>query len=555
MKRNIYTLTISLIVMFCTVSIFAQQSVNAINPIRLNSLGYTPKSEKIITIVAKKCAKVILKKAEDNSIVFQAKVTGPFNQQDMNLVYWKADFTGFQATGNYYVEVVDLAKSNVFPVNQDVYNYPYYTAMRGFYLWRCGAGVTEIVGADTFSHAACHMDDGHWDYTEVGKQHTDGTGGWHDAGDYGKYTVNAGITLSNLFFTWQLFGEKLKSIPLNLPVTAGEMPEFLEELKWETDYILKMEFPDGSGRVSHKLTRLNFEPFVLPELDTTSRYFSEWSTNANANFSAIMAMAARFFKPYNPEYAAKCLEAGIRSYKFLMSNPTDVPCNFKDFNTGTYQANDKQARLWAASELWETTGDAVYLSDFEKMTPEFAVKVDVNWDWSDVKNLGMFTYLLSKRDGKNPDLYKLIKNDLMLVADSVIHGVQSDAFGRPFNKYYWGCNGTIARISVTLGVANQLNPDEKWLLAAQEIVAHIFGKNNYGRSFVTGLGVNPPMHPHDRRSGGDNVINPWPGYLVGGGHNPTGWLDKEESYSTNEIAINWQAPLVYLLAWMAAESN
>jgi endoglucanase len=553
MKKLLFAFSICLVSTLWSYSVIGQEITGVLNPIRLNSLGYTPQSLKTITIVTKKCNKVTVKKADDNSVVFQAKVTGPFTQSEMNLVYWKADFSDFQIPGNYYVEVAGLAKSDIFPINADVYKLPYSTSMKAFYLWRCGTDVSEIAGRDTFSHAACHTNDGFWDYTEVGKKHTDGTGGWHDAGDYGKYTVNAGITLSNLFFTWELFGEKLKSIPLNLPVTAGEMPEFLEELKWETDYILKMEYPDGSGRVSHKLTRLNFEPFVLPELDTAQRYFSEWSTNANAHFSAIMAMAARYFKPYNPEYAAKCIEAGLRSYRFLVSNPTDVPCNLKDFRTGTYQANDKQARLWAAAELWETTGETIYLSDFEKLASEFDVKLDMNWDWSDVKNLGMYTYLLSKREGKDPNLFRLIKNDLFLVADSVIYNIQSDAFGRPFTKYYWGCNGTIARISITLGVANQLSPDEKWKIAAEEILAHIFGKNIYNRSFVTGLGINPPMHPHDRRSGGDNVVDPWPGYLVGGGHTATGWADEEGSYTTNEIAINWQSPLVYLLAWLATE--
>jgi len=62
------------------------------------------------------------------------------------------------------------------------------------------------------------------------------------------------------------------------------------------------------------------------------------------------------------------------------------------------------------------------------------------------------------------------------------------------------------------------------------------------------LGIEPPMHPHDRRSGADDVEAPWPGYIVGGGHEATDWVDIQESYSHNEVAINWQAALVYALA-------
>jgi endoglucanase len=64
------------------------------------------------------------------------------------------------------------------------------------------------------------------------------------------------------------------------------------------------------------------------------------------------------------------------------------------------------------------------------------------------------------------------------------------------------------------------------------------------------------MHPHDRRSGADDVHAPWPGYLVGGGHpKATDWVDDQESYRTNEIAINWNATLIYALAWAADDGR
>lgn len=122
-------------------------------------------------------------------------------------------------------------------------------------------------------------------------------------------------------------------------------------------------------------------------------------------------------------------------------------------------------------------------------------------------------------------------------------------YGRPFgSQYYWGCNGTVGRQAVNLQVANLLSPNPKYTDATLDIIAHLFGRNYYGRSYVTGLGINPPMHPHDRRSAADGVESPWPGYLVGGGRSATDWVDKQEDFSRNEIAINWQAGLVYALA-------
>ena len=66
---------------------------------------------------------------------------------------------------------------------------------------------------------------------------------------------------------------------------------------------------------------------------------------------------------------------------------------------------------------------------------------------------------------------------------------------------------------------------------------------------MTGLGRNPPLNPHDRRSGADNITPPWPGYLVGGPHpSPKDWVDSQNDYRTNEIAINWNGALIYALA-------
>jgi len=135
------------------------------------------------------------------------------------------------------------------------------------------------------------------------------------------------------------------------------------------------------------------------------------------------------------------------------------------------------------------------------------------------------------------------------VADKIVAKAESDIFQRPLgSKYYWGCNGTVARQVMNLQVANKINPNKKYIETSLDAISNIFGRNQYGRSFVTGLGHLPPMNPHCRRSGGDTIKEPWPGYIVGGGNKATDWKDEEGSYQTNEIAINWQAALVYALA-------
>jgi len=515
--------------------------------IHLNSLGFLPQSSKKASVIGT-AETFVLKQVAGQKVVFKGKISSPVFQKDVNQNVAVADFSLFIQNGKFYLELPDGTKSVDFEISPKVYDWAFYTSMRGFYLWRCGTAVEGDHNGIHYAHDACHLDDGYEDFQGKRDERRDGTKGWHDAGDYGKYVVNAGVTVGMMFMAWDQFQDNLKNFSLNLPATAKGYPDFLKELKWETDWLLTMQYTDGSGRVAHKLTRKNFEPFCKPEADKEKRYFTEWSSAATADFVAMMAQAARYFEPYDKAYSQKCLAAAQLSYQFLKENPDDKGFVQGEFKTGGYQTTDEDDRLWAAAEMWETTGNSAFLKDFELQAEALRFKIDEDWDWGDVSNLGMFEYVLSKKPGKNPEILKTIQKNIVDVANSITKNAAADVYGRPLIRYYWGCNGTIARQVLNLQVANLISPDKKYIQTSQDAIANIFGRNNYNRSFVTGLGIRPPVNPHDRRSGSDNIVEPWPGYLVGGGHTATGWNDKQEDYSTNEIAINWQGALVYALA-------
>jgi Glycosyl hydrolase family 9./N-terminal ig-like domain of cellulase. len=540
MRKSVaYTLAL----FFLSINLLTAQNAT----ISVNSLGFKPQSVKKASVICE-AKEFVIKRANDKTIVFKGKLSAPVFQKDVNQNVSLADFSSLSKVGKYYIELPDGSKSTPFEISKTAYDQAFYTSMRAFYLWRCGTRVNGEFLGRKYSHEACHMNDGYEDFQGKPDSKRDGTGGWHDAGDYGKYVVNAGITVGMMFLAWENFQDKLKSFKLDLPETAPGFPDYLKELKWETDWLFSMQYPDGSGKVSHKLTRKSFEPFCKPEDDKERRYFTDWSSAATADFVGMMAQAARYFMPYDKNYAQKCLNAAKISYNFLKANPEDKVFVQGEFATGGYQTEDKDDRLWAAAEMWETTGDREYLVDFEKRAAEQNGEIDEDWDWQDLSNLGMFTYALSKKQGKNPELDKQIKKNIVNVANLIALKCGSDVYGRPSTKYYWGCNGTMAREVINLQVANKIAPNKNYTQSTQDIIGHIFGRNFYNRSYVTGLGINPPMNPHDRRSASDSVKEPWPGYLVGGGHTATGWNDQTEDYRTNEIAINWQGALVYALA-------
>jgi endoglucanase len=543
--KNLYILTFALALAFTGC---LSKKNNSLEHIRMNALGFKPQANKQATLITENSGFRILE-ASTKQTVFSGKASGPYVQTDVNQTAFIADFSKLNQEGSFVLETENGTQSEPFSIGKTVYDSAFYLAMRGFYLWRCGTAVKASYHGETFKQEACHLNDGQLTYTEFGAKFKDGTGGWHDAGDYGKYTVNAGITMGLLFLVWDNYQSKLDTFSLDLPETAAGFPDYLQELKWETDWLLKMQYPDNSGRISHKLTRLNFSDFIMPQQDTTQRFFTEWSSSATAHFVGVMAQAARYFKPYNAVYAKTCLNAAIRSYNYLAKNSEYKKWEQEQFQTGTYQTSDTDARIWAAAELFETTGEIKYAIDFETRMADIQEKVDLNWDWQNVKNLGTFTYLLSNNKGKNSELEKQLSDAVLQIADSLVFYNKKDIYGRPFNNYYWGCNGTIARLSANLMVAYKLSGNQTYKAAGQNIVAYLMGRNYYGRSFVTGLGINPPMHPHDRRSAADSIDTPWPGYLVGGGHTATDWVDEEADYARNEIAINWQASLVLSLAF------
>lgn len=522
--------------------------------IAFDTVGYLPQANKCATILGGG-SELIVRDAGSNREVLRVKLR-QFDESSASPRIMLADFSELRREGNYRLAVPGVGESSEFRIGRDVFNWPFYCAVRAMYLCRCGCEVHSEFAGHTFSHYACHTDDAYLDYVQsVAGERKDFAGGWHDAGDYNKYTVNGAFTAAMMLQAWEDFHERLKPLDFDIPESTNAVPDVLDEVRWELDWLLKMQADDG--RVYHKVSALNFCGFILPDRETAKRYVSPWGSAATAEFAAIMARAARVYRPFDAAYADRCLSAARKSYEFLQSHPEDHHPDLSAFTTGAYIFADVGDRLWMAAELWETTGDATYLQDVEKRIETYRAKknksatiIDGNWDWNNVRNLGLFTYLLSKRSCRNDQLVEELRRDSVHVADDIVDATKRDAYGRTLGStYFWGCNGTELRLAMNLHVAQALTGDKKYEAAILDGINHVFGRNIHGRSYVTGLGYRPPMFPHDRRSGGDGVSMPWPGYVIGGAWpNAVDWRDDRDDYKTNEIAINWNGALIYALA-------
>lgn len=515
--------------------------------VRLNTIGYLPGRRKVASI-AVPCARFAVVRVADGSTAFEGVAAATDRKNDAGESLHLADFSRLTEAGDYRLDVPGVGRSAPFRVAADVYTRPFSTVTRGMYLWRCGTEVRGEHAGDVFRHASCHEVDAWLDFATGKHARADATKGWHDAGDYNKYVVNAGVTVGSMFRAWEDFGDRIGRVGLNLPESGGKTPEFLAEIRWELQWLLTMQAGDGS--VYHKISTKQFGGFVLPERERAERYFVPWGSAATADFVATTALGARHIRPYDPDFADRCLAASKTSYEFLKAHPGEHAPDQKGFSTGEYGTKDPDDRLWAAAEFWEATGSADALRDLEARIQAVGGRVDRDFDWGEVTNLGAIAYLSSRRPGRDPALVKRVRTNLLAAADAIVKARDAHGDARPLGSaYYWGCNGSVARQSLVLHAAHRQDPKPVYVDTALDALNYLFGRNSYGRSFVTGLGDRPPMHPHDRRSGGDKVKAPWPGYLVGGPHpRATDWKDEQDDYRTNEIAINWNSALIYALA-------
>ena len=539
--------------------------------IKVDQVGYLPDGAKVAIVTAAGTTFEV-KRASDSVAVFKGTLGPASADADTGDYVQIADFTKLREAGTYYLDVPGVGRSWTFAIKRDVFSHTYYLAMRAFYGQRCGTAVDLGPEFPGYTHTACHLK-GEF-HPSSGKQgERDNVGGWHDAGDYGRYVVNSGITTGTLLWTWEIYGPKVKSIKLNIPESGNGTPDILNETRWNLEWMLKMQDEDGGAW--HKQTSEHFSGFVMPEVDHLpsevigtgqAPYKSSCGT---ADLAAVAAIAARVYQPFDAKFAARNLEAARKAWLWTEKYPNVVFKNPQGINTGEYgDSSCSDERLWAAAELWRTTGDAVYGDYFVKQYPDFRPSLDTPSPegWKDVAVMGLWTYALSKQKGADVTVVADIKKDTAAAGHTIVEQTRENPYRVSLRTkdYVWGSNGVAANYGMELLVANTLAPDPAFVESAQDDLHYLLGRNTFSLSWVTQVGMNPYRHPHHRPSGADKNDEPWPGLLSGGPNAgrqddalkklPQGlppakdYVDDQASYASNEIAINWQAPLVFLLA-------
>jgi len=523
--------------------------------IMINQVGYKPNSKKIAVfrnVTSQTSFSVI--NADTKLAVYNGTLYGQKLNSSANETNYYGDFSSVKDAGKYYIKCSGLDDSYTFTVSDKIYNNLLDDSVRMLYLQRCGTAIVD----SKFSHPTCH--------TSLAKVHgtnqtIDVSGGWHDAGDYGRYVVPAAKTVADLLYAYQanpaLYGDNT-----NIPESGNGIPDILDEVRFELKWMLKMQ-DSASGGVYHKVSCANFPGYIMPEAETGQLIVTPISTTATGDFCASMAMAYEFYYSIDRTFANTCLDAAKKAWGYLQSNPNLIFTNPADVVTGEYGDNsDSDERYWAAAQMYRATGEAEYLNAFEKMTSRTGL------DWSTVGDYGNIAYLTMKNADKSSALYTKVRNAVISQADTMALSTSNSAYGVAISKFNWGSNMTVANAGIILGLAYQLTGDAKYLDGAESNLNYLLGRNPNAFCYVTGYGTVSPQNPHHRPSMAKGQA--MKGMLVGGvnsnledsaakaylANSPAAkcYVDHSESYSTNEITIYWNSPLTYLLTLTEVKS-
>lgn len=542
--------------------------------IEVNQVGFPPGAAKWAVVPAGEAEGFRLVRAGSDEVVLRGALTAPKTWAPADARVQLADFSALKAPGEYELVVDGLPRSPRIRIAADAYAALNAAALKAYYFNRASTPLL-AAHAGPYARAAGHPDDQvrvHASAASPGRPEgavIAAPKGWYDAGDYNKYIVNSGITVYTLLAAYEHFPALFKAQRLNIPESAENarrLPDVINEVLWNLDWMLAMQDP-ADGGVYHKLTDKTFDGNVMPAESRGQRWVVQKSTAAALNFAAVMAHASRVLAPFEaqrPGLPARMRAAAQKAWGWAQAHPAEVYRQPPDIQTGDYgDATLADEFAWAGTELFITTGEARYRPDLAQL----AIGVS---SWGDVKGLAWVTLAQNRRRLSQNDNV-VVKARVMEFAEGLVSNWRASAYGVGMaeSDYVWGSNAVVLNQAVMLIQAYRLQPRPDTLAAAQALLDHVLGRNPLGLSMVTGFGARSPQHPHHRPSEADGVAAPVPGFIVGG-PNPgqqdqahctaryasklpaLSYLDDGCSYASNEVAINWNAPLVYVSAALQA---
>ena len=579
--------------------------------VRVNQIGYLPFGPKRATIVTSATTALPWQLRNAAGTVVRSGMTTP---RGMDATSGQSvhtlDFSSFTQSGTGFVLVADGEKSYPFAISATVYEQLRKDSKTFFYTNRSGIEIRDTL-APGYGRAAGHVGgppnrgdtavscqaprDFMSFWTCAPSFTRDVTGGWYDAGDHGKYVVNGGISVA------QLMSEYERSLTartadrgalgdgtLRIPEAGNGVPDILDEARWELEWMLRMQVPAGSGdpgiapyegMAFQKVQDAEWTGLPLaPAADDKPRELHRPSTAATLNLAAAAAQGARLFAPYDRGFSTRLLAAARSAYLAAKRVPNLLAPD-ADGNSGGGAYSDSDVRdefFWAAAELFLTTGEESYRADVVASPLATGQGFSVEgFSWNTPGALGQLDLAMVPNRIAGRDK---IRASVVRAADAILAVQIAQPYDQPYapasNQWTWGSNSQILNNLIVLATAYDITGASKYRTAVLSGIDYLFGRNALNLSYVTGYGTVTAQNQHTRLYANQldpALPHPPPGTIAGGPNSGIQdpfaqgklhgcapqfcYIDDIQSYSTNEIAINWNAPLSWIASFVADLDN
>ncbi|KAK3113258.1 hypothetical protein LTR53_009626 [Teratosphaeriaceae sp. CCFEE 6253] len=579
--------------------------------IKINQLGYLTNGPKMATLAAQPNASapwVLYNAAGDACATGQAKYRGldAASNQTVSII----DFTTFTTSGHNYILTAGGSTSYPFSISPTLYNDLRQDSLRFFYQQRSGIAINGDLVGPQYARAAGHVQvppnkgdvavpcqtvhDSLIAYLEPWSCNytLDVTQGWYDAGDQGKYVVNGGISAAQLLMAYERAARNEASEfgdgSLRVPERNNGVPDILDEARWELEFLMKMQVPanaapqlfngsmiDMSGLAHHKMHDNQWTALPTdPSQDPKRRELHRPSTAATLNLAAAAAMGARVFSQWDAMFAARALTAAKTAYAAAQRQPAILaPGTDWDLGGGAYSDDDVSDEFyWAAAELYLATGSQGYLDDllanaYHTANVTTVFSVPSGFSWASVAALGQLDLATVPSNISN---HSAIVQSVVDAADVLLQVQQnsSNGYGVFLTDYPWGSNSNNLNNIQIVATAADLTGNASYHSAALQGIDYVLGRNAISQSYIRGYGTKVTQNVHSRLYAhelDDRVPQAPPGAMAGGANQAasdppaddvlqgcapqTCYVDDVNSYSTNEVAINWGSALAWVIGW------
>lgn len=315
-----------------------------------------------------------VRRADDDQTVLSGEVEA-WNAASMHTQsgdkVWHFDFSSLTTPGRYYVwDPKNSARSHDFVIDDNVYRKLLKTAVKAFFYQRCGTAKSAVHAGQNWSDGACHGADR--TARSIADQNNGSTakdlsGGWHDAGDYTKYVSFTEGPVHNLLDAYTQNSDVWDD-DYGIPESGNQVPDVLDEVKYELDWLLKMQLPDGS--VLTKIGTANNDCASPPSSDAAARYYGPAQASSTRSFAGVTAHAALVFEtiPSLLPYANTLRQVAELAFDWANANPSVSNYDNAGFSSTNPEKDgygQDSSMLAAAAYLFALTGETRYRDHFD----------------------------------------------------------------------------------------------------------------------------------------------------------------------------------------------